>query len=173
MCAKLAALNLQILIYFQILTLLYLSELTCLPRLVRIILKGIVMKQTGRCLCGQITWSTAAPVNWAGHCHCESCRRASSAPFTSFFGVSRDSVIWAGKIATYLSSQEVTRGYCSECGSQMFYQSTSWPDETHLYAATMDQPERFEPKAHFHFAERLPWISIDDDLPRHAGSADD
>lgn len=54
----------------------------------------------------------------------------------------------------------------------MTYQNQAWPNDTHLYAATLDQPHLFVPKAHFHYAEKLPWIKIDDDLPKYPGSAD-
>ena len=47
-----------------------------------------------------------------------------------------------------------------------------WPDEAHLYAATMADPCRFKPDAHFHYAGKLPWIDITDRLPKHPGSAD-
>ena len=128
---------------------------------------------SGHCLCGQVTWKTSDPVLWAGHCHCSSCRRATSAPFTSFFGVRRDGVEWTGEMGSHATSDgRVVRKYCPSCGSQMTYQYAGWPDETHLYAATMDQPELFEPKAHFHYAEKLPWILVDDDLPKYPGSAD-
>ena len=127
---------------------------------------------TGRCLCGRVRWSAPGPVLWAGHCHCESCRRASSAPVTSFFGVARNSVAWEGETAVYASSPGNERGYCPSCGAQMFYRSERWPEETHLYAATLDDPAQFVPEAHYHYAERLPWLNIVDVLPRHAGSAD-
>lgn len=128
---------------------------------------------TGKCLCGKITWRTNGPILWAGHCHCESCRRATSAPFTAFFGVPRESVEWQGSFGVLSTSDgKVIRKFCPQCGSQMTYQYEGWPDETHLYAATMDDPSLFEPKAHFHFAEKLPWIEINDNLPRYPGSAD-
>ncbi len=126
----------------------------------------------GRCLCGQIRWQSSGPVIWAGHCHCDSCRRASSAPVTSFFGVERDSVTWEGEAAIYVSSPGTQRGHCPSCGSQMFIRSDRWPTETHLYAATLDDPSAFQPEAHYHFAERVPWLNVVDDLPKHAGSAD-
>jgi hypothetical protein len=54
----------------------------------------------------------------------------------------------------------------------MFYQRDGWPDETHLYAATLDDPAHFAPQAHFHYAERLPMTHIEDNLPKYRGSAD-
>ena len=129
--------------------------------------------RSGRCLCGAVTWDTGADVLWSGHCHCDSCRRATAAPMTSFFGVPRDSVTWAGPLATALTSGgAVQRQFCSRCGTQMTYQADIWPDETHLYAATMDDPTQFRAEAHYHYAERLAWLVIADDLPKYAGSAD-
>ena len=130
------------------------------------------MKRTGRCLCGKITWETSADTLWSGHCHCDSCRRASAAPFTSFFGVPRDSVIWTRMPAHYTSSPGVRRGYCPDCGSQLFYQNEIWPNETHLYAATLDDPTVFVAGAHYHWLEKLPWINISDDLPKYANTSD-
>ena len=54
----------------------------------------------------------------------------------------------------------------------MTYQNVIWPDETHLYAATLNDPNQFKPQAHFHYAERLEWIEITDDLPKYVGSAE-
>lgn len=55
----------------------------------------------------------------------------------------------------------------------MLYRSQRWPDETHLYAVTLDDPSLFQPKAHFHWAERVPWLTVVDDLPKYASTADD
>lgn len=126
----------------------------------------------GHCLCGAVTWEADAPVLWSGHCHCESCRRASSSPFTSFFGVKRDAVTWSGVLTRRETSPGVGRAFCPNCGSQMYYQSTRWPDETHLYAVTLEDPADFTPRAHFHWAERVPWVVIEDDLPKYAATAD-
>lgn len=130
------------------------------------------MTRTGQRACGAVRFATDADPLWAGHCHCDSCRRASSAPFTSFFGVPRDSVVWTGTTAERESSDGVTRGYCLSCGSQVFYQNAIWPTETHLYAALLDDPNQFQPQAHYHYAERLPWLHASDDLPKYPGSAD-
>lgn len=132
-----------------------------------------MVTRSGRCLCGAVTWTTTADVIWAGHCHCESCRRATASPMTSFFGVSRDAVVWTGQLGEVKTSQgRVSRRFCTGCGTQMSYQYVGWPDETHLYAGTMDDPTLFEPQAHFHYAERLPWLTVQDDLPKHPGTAD-
>ena len=53
----------------------------------------------------------------------------------------------------------------------MAYAADRYPDEVHFYAATMDTPETFTATQHFHHSEALPWLSMNDTLPRHEGSA--
>lgn len=125
----------------------------------------------GRCLCGKVRYRLDAAPLWQMHCHCESCRRACAAPFTSFLGVRDGSWSWTGEIpALYESAPGVQRSFCAHCGTQMSYAADRWPDETHFYAATLDDPDAFLPTAHVHHAERLEWIHLADDLPRHSGT---
>lgn len=91
---------------------------------------------------------------------------------TSFFGVPSDQVTFTGKVKTYASSPGVLRGFCGDCGGQLFYRADRWPNETHLFAVTLDDPTMFTPQAHFYWAEKLPWLTVTDDLPKHNASED-
>ena len=63
---------------------------------------------TGRCLCGAIQFEFEGPANWVAHCHCESCRRNTSSPMTTFIGVPRDRYrLLQGETAIYQSSPGV------------------------------------------------------------------
>jgi hypothetical protein len=122
---------------------------------------------SGRCLCGAVTYRCTAEPLWQGHCHCESCRRATASPFTSFFGVRNGTWGWTGADpASFPSSPGTSRDFCPTCGTQMAYRNVRWPDETHFYAATLDNPTAFTPARHYHAAERLPWVHLADDLPQ-------
>ena len=128
---------------------------------------------SGACLCGQVTWESDGDILWAGHCHCDTCRRACGAPFASFFGVARNSVTWTGQMTEFKSSDgQVSRKFCSVCGTHMTYENAIWPDETHLYAASLKNPDHFKPTAHYHYGERLSWVKLDTHLEKHQGSAD-
>ncbi len=122
---------------------------------------------TGRCLCGAVTFRcTGAPL-WQAHCHCESCRRATASPFTSFLGVADTDWTWTGaRPATYPSSPGTWRDFCPACGTQMTYRSTRFPGETHFYAATLDRPQDYAATEHVHTDEMLPWLHLSDGLPR-------
>jgi len=62
---------------------------------------------------------------------------------------------------TYQSSGSVTRGFCATCGTPLFYRSGSYPNETHFYAANLEDPADVIPTASYHSAERIDWL---DDL---------
>lgn len=125
----------------------------------------------GRCLCGDVTYVFRGAPKWQAYCHCESCRRSTSAPVAAFLGVARGAFRFTGKApAAYPSSPGVRRLFCARCGSPTAYESERWPDEIHLYAASLVDPEAYRPQGHVHAAERLSWFDVKDDLPRHPGS---
>ena len=122
----------------------------------------------GRCLCGAVSYEASGPMNWTGHCHCESCRRNCSAPMTTFFAFENDRWRWTGaEPAVYPSSPAARRYFCSVCGTPMAYTHEKFPTETHFYAASLEDPSAFEPAQHFHYDERLPWLHLSDDLKKH------
>ncbi|MGP6089372.1 GFA family protein [Antarctobacter jejuensis] len=128
---------------------------------------------TGRCLCGNIHYRTETAPAWTALCHCESCRRACSAPVVAWMGFAVGDVQWTGDRKFYKSSDIATRGFCPDCGTQMSFESTRWPGEIHLYGASRDDPDAYVPELHCHYAERLPWLHNSDALPKFPASAND
>jgi hypothetical protein len=129
-------------------------------------------KITGRCLCGAVRYETATPPAWTALCHCESCRRAASAPIVAWMGFAVEDVRWQGERAFYKSSKIATRGFCPKCGTQMSFESTRWPGELHLYGTSRDDPENYVPDLHCHHDEALDWLQISDTLRKCPGSAE-
>lgn len=121
---------------------------------------------TGHCLCGQVRFEFAQPPLWVGYCHCESCRRSTGAAVAAFVGVDAAKFTRTGPVASYASSAGVTRDFCSVCGTPLTYRADRCPGEMHIYISTLDEPQRFEPTFHVHCAEKIPWLEIDDQLPR-------
>ena len=131
------------------------------------------LSYSGKCFCGACSFVTTGKPNWVGTCHCESCRRNCAAPFTTFFGINNDQWQWSGNHPAILhSSAGVSRYFCTDCGTPMAYHNEKWAHETHFYVASLDDPSQLPPTFHVHWDERLAWISIDDNLPKYAGSAD-
>lgn len=126
----------------------------------------------GHCLCGETRWEAEGPMLWACHCHCADCRRQCAAPVVTFLGVAEAGFRWVGRTpGAYASSPGVTRHFCSRCGTPMAFKAERYAGEIHLYAAGLEHPEGFTPRFHVHHAEKLPWIALDDDLPRYEGFA--
>jgi hypothetical protein len=124
-------------------------------------------KVEGHCLCGAVMFEYAAEPNWTLHCHCESCRRATSSPMTTWISVPRSAFRFTrGEPRTFSSSPGVTRGFCGTCGSPLTYESERVPDEVHLFAASLSDPSHVRPTRHVFVEEQLPWIEIADQLPR-------
>jgi len=123
---------------------------------------------TGRCLCGDIRYEyRGAPLKML-HCHCESCRRHSSAPVATFVCMPGDSFrIVQGKPIAYASSPGVTRTHCGRCGSPMTYTSNR-NSQVDIYVGTLDDPAAIAPTYHVFTEEQLPWFEIVDALPRFA-----
>jgi hypothetical protein len=122
---------------------------------------------TGRCFCGELTWSASSKIIWAAICHCEDCRRAASSDYVSWFGVKRSGLTWSGPQGFFRSSPSVRRSFCRRCGAPASFETDVFPDETHLYAASLDQPQRYHPTAHIFWSERVPWMICTDNLPKH------
>lgn len=127
--------------------------------------------QSGGCLCGALRYRLAVPPKWTALCHCKSCRRSASAPLVAWMGFAPDQVDWTGQRSFYRSSAKAIRGFCPTCGSQISFESTAWPGEVHLYAASLDDPTVYVPQLHCHTAETLPWLHLGDSLPRFPGTA--
>ncbi|MBX2837802.1 MAG: GFA family protein [Gammaproteobacteria bacterium] len=91
---------------------------------------------------------------------------------TAFFGVPNGSWNWIGiEPGIYKSSSHATRYFCSNCGTPMAYESTKFPDEMHFYAAALTDPDSVRPTEHYHYQEKLAWLHLSDDLPKHSGSS--
>jgi len=124
--------------------------------------------RTGHCLCGAVKFEITGPETWACYCHCADCRRQTASPAIAFLGVPLARFAWTGaQPKTYASSPGVTRSFCSACGTPMAFQADRYAGEIHLYAATLSNPQDFTPNFHVHYDDHLPWLKIDDDLPRH------
>lgn len=75
---------------------------------------------TGRCLCGAVEITARANKPEVAICHCDMCRRWSAGPFME---VTCENVVFKGEesVGRVRSSDWAERGFCKECGSNLFY----------------------------------------------------
>jgi hypothetical protein len=127
------------------------------------------MKTRGRCLCRAVTFEFEGEPKWVLNCHCEDCRRATSAPMATWVSVvEKNGLRFTGAQPTYFASSEgVRRGFCGRCGSPLTYEHDQMPGEVHLLAVALEDPSGLKPQAHIFTVDQLAWFDAADDLPRY------
>ena len=76
---------------------------------------------TGGCLCGRIRYRLARRPTDVAHCHCRICRRSAGAAFLTWATVPRADLAVAGEPRWFRSSPLARRGFCPDCGTQLFF----------------------------------------------------
>ncbi|HEY1491297.1 MAG TPA: GFA family protein [Steroidobacteraceae bacterium] len=128
----------------------------------------------GGCLCGAVRYEARGAARFLCFCHCHSCRRAAGAPLVPWATFARSQVeITRGALRQYRSSAGVLRGFCGACGSSLTYYNEARADDLDLSLASLDDPRALAPAMHLWVQDRLPWVSIEDGLPRHAAGLPD
>lgn len=78
-------------------------------------------KGEGRCLCGAVRITANSMSGSVGACHCDTCRRWSGGPMMAV-GCGQDVRIEGEQyVSVFDSSTWADRGFCSKCGSHLFY----------------------------------------------------
>jgi hypothetical protein len=96
----------------------------------------------GQCLCGGIHYEIRGELRDVVDCHCERCRRftghhlaATAARLEDISIEDADSLLrWFWPVP------EAGYGFCSRCGSSLFWQSTAHPEVRSVCAGTLDPP---------------------------------
>jgi len=126
----------------------------------------------GRCLCGGIKFSAESPPLFVAHCHCRYCRLAHGAAFVTWLGAkdSDFSIDEGDDILTWFSASEFSkRGFCSVCGSTLFFVSDLSPGEFHIARANVTSEVKERPFAQLFVEHQVDWLTLQDGLPTHTG----
>ena len=120
---------------------------------------------TGRCLCGDVRFSLTFPSKWVAHCHCAQCRYAHGAAFVTWVGMHEGDVAIDdpnARLSWFDSTPGVAgRGFCSRCGSTLFFRSSRWPGELHVARANVDATVDRAPQVHAFWDSHVTWVAVD------------
>ncbi|MEM7251077.1 MAG: GFA family protein [Pseudomonadota bacterium] len=125
------------------------------------------MNASGQCLCGAVAY-TASDVSQELHaCHCNTCRRWTGGPA---FAVGVGAIQFKGEehITRFASSDWAERGFCSQCGSNLFY----WLKEANhyvLWLGTFEDPHAFTLSGEIFVDEKPAGYSLAGEHPRMTG----
>ncbi|UVI39689.1 GFA family protein [Qipengyuania spongiae] len=100
-------------------------------------------------------------------CHCSMCRKQSGHCFAST-DIPRISLSISGEdsLSWYRSSEKVRRGFCSTCGSTLFWDPPA-RDWIAVAMGAFDGPTRTSVKMHIHVGEKGDYYEIVDHSPQH------
>src|SRR6187431_3317766 len=114
----------------------------------------------GSCLCGGVKFSFKKFDAEIANCHCSMCRKFSGAAYGTFGIVNSENINWESGfelIKVFNSSQAAHRGFCSNCGSSIFYRLTT-PNAPFEIALGLLETEPTEPvSANIFCAYRPNW----------------
>ena len=105
------------------------------------------------------------------YCHCRMCQRSAGAPVVAWATFkAKDVQFLKGGPKWLESSEQASRGFCANCGTQLLWRSKRHADEVDLTAASLDDPNTVGPAIHIWTESQLQWLHIEDDLPRYRRS---
>lgn len=119
----------------------------------------------GSCLCGAVRFEVAGELKAPDACHCTACRKTTGHYLVST-DVPRDrlTVYGAEQVSWYASSEKVRRGFCSVCGSTLFWDPVH-RDWTSIALGAFEAPTGTHVAQHIFVDEKGDYYDIADGLP--------
>lgn len=121
----------------------------------------------GSCLCGAVTFEIEGDLPAPTACHCTRCRKhtghheaGTDVPRTALTLRGEDSLTW------YHSSEKVRRGFCSVCGSSLFFDPVHL-DRIGVAMGAFDTPTGTKLSMHIFVADKGDYYEIADGLPQN------
>lgn len=122
---------------------------------------------TGRCYCGAVTLRASQSPQTIAYCHCNDCRRWTSAPVAAFAAFDESAVVFTPDEGQQVSiNAGVTRTFCSSCGSPLTGRYDYLPGQVYIGVSLFDQSDDLAPNIHTHESAKLKWLHIEDSLER-------
>lgn len=119
----------------------------------------------GGCFCGAIRFRARGVPTDVNHCHCRMCQRSSGAGFLTWATMPVDALTISGAPAWYRSSEGARRGFCSSCGTQLFFAMDAG-ETIDVTVAAFDEPDLMTPTRNTWVGSRRRWVhGFDDALP--------
>lgn len=121
----------------------------------------------GSCLCGAVRFTVAGDLPEGSACHCSKCRKHTG-HYEAGVDVPRSSVTITGQEAVtwYFSSEKVRRGFCSVCGSSLFFDPVHL-DWIGLMLGSFDTPTHTRIGLHIFVADKGDYYEITDGVPQN------
>jgi len=123
---------------------------------------------TGSCLCGAIAFEIEGELPPVEGCHCTQCRKWTGHFFANI-EVARSALNIQDpeRVSWFQSSEKVRRGFCSACGTSLFFDPLDQKkhDWIGIAMGALDLPTGTQMALHIFVAEKGDYYEITDGLP--------
>jgi hypothetical protein len=121
----------------------------------------------GSCLCGAVHFEVDGELQAPDACHCTKCRKQSGHFWVSTNVPRVDLTIHgADKLTWFQSSESVRRGFCSVCGSALFWEPLE-KDFISVAMGAFEAPTETKIAMHIYVANKGDYYDITDGLPQN------
>ena len=118
------------------------------------------------CLCGAVRYRAKGPLSEVTACHCSQCRKQSGHHLAATnVPDERLQVEGEDKITWYRASSEAKRGFCTICGSTLFWKHDN-EDFTWMLAGSLDGGTRLTIAKHIFCADKGDYYDIPAEAPQ-------
>lgn len=128
------------------------------------------MSLSGQCLCGSVSYSASVEPVMAGNCHCVDCKKSSGSGYAPTLFFPKESLSVSGDVRFFeskgKSGKSVERGFCPQCGSQLFGKPEVMPEFIAIRAGTLDDTSAYKPQLNLFSSHGAPWDVMDESLPQ-------
>ena len=113
---------------------------------------------SGGCQCGAVRYQARSLKDNSHVCHCRMCQKAAGNFFMALVGVPLEDFSWTrGAPSAFKSSELVERGFCSQCGSPLFFRHAA-NRHISMTIGSFDHPERIPLAFQLGMEARLPQV---------------
>ncbi len=119
------------------------------------------------CLCGSVSFEITETPAEPSACHCSQCRKQTG-HYLASANVKKSSIRLLGQetLAWYQSSEKVKRGFCSRCGSTLFWEPI-FRDWTSVALGAIDGHTGLQLERHIFVADKGDYYTLADGLPQN------
>jgi hypothetical protein len=119
----------------------------------------------GGCACGVIRYETTHEPVFQNHCQCRQCQYRSGTGHASYLTFpGRADMTITGKPTEWRvaadNGNEKDHAFCPTCGTPVYLTFVATPEMIAVHAASLDEPQRFDPTVVTYGARALAWDTI-------------
>jgi hypothetical protein len=124
----------------------------------------------GGCGCGSLRYRLTSPPMFIQCCHCSDCRRQTGGAFVVNGQIEADRItLVCGQLTATPMPTDSGRPHdvyrCAFCQTALWSDYGKRPFLRFVRIATLDDPAALRPGAHIFVRSKLPWVTLDDDIP--------